>query len=136
MNRTTALDMLARKGYKITGKRETMAHIFWKNHRLLSARAVHNIIKVDSPGISLDTVYRNIRLFEELGILEATELNREKHYCFTSSDHHHPLICIDCGTVKKIEICPMDHMLDLPKGFLVTGHKFEVYGHCSDCHSS
>ncbi|MET3504270.1 Fur family transcriptional regulator [Halalkalibacter oceani] len=135
MNSTTALDILAKKGYKITDKREKIAQIFWKNNRFLSARAVHNVMKVDSPSLSLDTVYRNIRLFEELGILEATELNREKHYRFTCTDHHHPLICIHCGTVKKVDICPMDHLFDLPEGFLVTGHKFEIYGHCSDCHS-
>ncbi|WP_208591225.1 Fur family transcriptional regulator [Gracilibacillus suaedae] len=136
MNITVALNRLEKKGYKNTRKRERMLKIFIKENRYLSAKGIFKLIVEDYPYLSVDTIYRNIKIFEELDIIESTELSGEKHYRFKcSSDHHHHIICTDCGAVEKIEMCPMDAITDTPEGFTITHHKFEIYGYCDECRS-
>lgn len=87
------------------------------------------------PQLSFDTIYRNLSLFEDLGIFESTELKGEKLYRFACSEtlHHHHIICTGCGKTLPFEMCPMTMVFGAPEGFKITGHKFEIYGNCEDC---
>ncbi|MBO0995231.1 Fur family transcriptional regulator [Bacillus sp. SD088] len=135
MNVTEAIDMLKNKGYKITDKREQMLNIFASHNKYLTAREVLLEMQEDFPQLSFDTIYRNLSLFNELEILESTELSGEKHFRFTCAnhDHHHHFICLQCGRTKAIEACPMDFVTEDLNGFEVADHKFEIYGKCPNC---
>lgn len=136
MNVETALYRLKENGYKYTGKREQMVRLFAGEKRYLSAREVMEKMQVQYKQLSIDTIYRNLSLFRDLGILEETELNGEKLFRFQCSGegHHHHMICTACGKTKKIDLCPMNGVLGTPEGFMITGHKFEIYGYCLECH--
>ncbi|WP_044641458.1 Fur family transcriptional regulator [Risungbinella massiliensis] len=135
MDLQAALDRLKDKGYKYTGKRELMVEIFRREGRYLSAKEVLDYMQEEYPTLSFDTVYRNLSLFEELDIVEATEWDGERRYRFHcgGNDHHHHLICTDCGKTRTIDICPMNAILGKPEKFEITGHKFEIYGKCEHC---
>ncbi|MCF6093408.1 transcriptional repressor [Microaerobacter geothermalis] len=136
MNVEMALQRLKDRGYKFTDKREKLVSIFAQEKRYLSAKEVLERMQEDFPNLSFDTIYRNLSLFEELGILEETELKGEKQFRLACSgeEHHHHLICTRCGTTKKISLCPMNAVLGSPEGFYITGHKFEIYGFCENCY--
>ncbi|GGE06333.1 zinc-specific metallo-regulatory protein [Marinithermofilum abyssi] len=135
MNYREALDTLKRHGYKYTGKRESMVQLFNRKDRYLTAKEVLEEMQKEYPGLSVDTVYRNLSLFEELGIVEGTEWEGERRYRFHcgGDHHHHHLICTECGRTKQLNLCPMNAILGEPEGFEITGHKFEIYGTCSHC---
>lgn len=136
MDAVTALEVLKKQGYKFTGKRERMVYIFEQQGRYLSAKDILEFMQKDYPGLSFDTIYRNLSLFEQHGIVEVTEWAGEKKYrltCGSHTDHHHHLICTDCGRTMTINLCPMNAILGEPKNFQITGHKFEIYGHCENC---
>lgn len=101
----------------------------------MSAKEVLGVMQNDYPNLSFHTIYRNLSLFEELGILESTEFEGEKLYRFACSDehHHHHIICTICRKTISYEGCPMNTIFNVPDGFEITGHKFEVYGYCKYC---
>ncbi|MFC4077200.1 Fur family transcriptional regulator [Salinithrix halophila] len=135
MNMERALDTLKTQGYKYTGKREKMVKIFANEDRYLTAKEVLEEMQEEYPGLSVDTIYRNLSLFEKLGIIEGTEWEGERRYRLHcgGDHHHHHLICKECGKTKRLNLCPMNALLGEPDDFKITGHKFEIYGYCHQC---
>ncbi len=134
MNKSEALMVLKTKGFKHTDKREDILELFDKKGGYLSAKDIQAALKDDYPGISFDTIYRNLSLFKDLMILEETELDGERLFQFYCTEHHHHhMICLRCGKTWTIEICPMHDLAAVDPDFKVTGHKFEVYGYCKAC---
>ena len=125
MNVTTAIELLKENGFKHTGKREDMLALFSSSNKYLTAKDVLESMRHNYPGLSFDTIYRNLSLFVDLGIVEMTELSGEKHFRLTCShdQHHHHFICLGCGKTKEIETCPMEELADNLKGYDISGHK-------------
>lgn len=137
MNVKEAIDLLKEKGYKTTKRRQDILSYFADADGYRTAKDVNEFMESMYEGISFDTVYRNLHLYDELGILETTELNSEKHFRMNCAQHHHHhFICNDCGKTKKINVCPMDELRNTLANYYVEDHKFEIYGLCPLCKSA
>src|SRR5699024_414971 len=90
-----AITKLRKQGYKMTKRREDILHFFMdETNKYKTARDLYEHMEEAYSGISFDTVYRNLHLYHQLGILEATDLNAEKHFRISCSEkHHHHFIC-------------------------------------------
>jgi Fur family transcriptional regulator, ferric uptake regulator len=85
------------------------------------------------------SIYRNIELFERLGIVKKVYIGWkykvELSDMFTS--HHHHLLCLGCGKVVDIEdekhIESFIEGVAKEQGFTVRSHQFEIEGYCQDC---
>ncbi|MFD2629034.1 Fur family transcriptional regulator [Oceanobacillus kapialis] len=129
-----AIQILKQQGYKTTGKRKDILAFFSKADGYRTAKELIKHLEERYNGISFDTVYRNLHLYNDVGILETTELNGEKHFRFNCTDHHHHhFICKDCGRTKEISVCPMDAVHAALNNYEIEGHKFEIYGLCPAC---
>ncbi|GAE92849.1 zinc uptake regulation protein ZUR [Gracilibacillus boraciitolerans JCM 21714] len=134
MNTQEALDILKGKGYKYTEKRRHIIDFFVNENRYRTAKDLLENMEPNYDGISFDTIYRNLHLFDQLEILESTELNGEKHFRLKCAhQHHHHFICKNCGITKEIQHCPMDEISQELKHYMVDDHKFEIYGFCPTC---
>ncbi|WP_281887398.1 Fur family transcriptional regulator [Paenibacillus sp. YYML68] len=125
---------MSMKGWRITDQRKTLAALFAKTHGYLSPKDVYEYMKSSYPGVSFDTVYRNIRLLSEMGVLEQIYLKDGlKFRARCHSHHHHHLICMSCEKTVPFEFCPMKHMPNLPDNFQVVNHRFDILGYCNQC---
>ena len=75
MKLADAVQLLKEKGYKQTDKREDLLQVFASSKKYLTVKDALEIIKEKHPNLSYDTIYRNLSLFAEMGILEYTELS-------------------------------------------------------------
>lgn len=130
-----ALEVLKNEGYKLTDKREKLLKILSKEDRYLSARQVYEEMLEKYPSISLDTIYRNLQTYSELGLLEETEWDNERVYRFRCGidEHHHHFICTRCGKTKELLACPMEIYENQLPGYQIMEHRFEIFGLCDEC---
>ncbi|MUK89976.1 transcriptional repressor [Ornithinibacillus sp. L9] len=134
MNIAEAIELLKEHGYKTTGKRKDILTFFEEADGYRTAKDLIQYLEESYDGISFDTVYRNLHLYNEVGILETTELNGEKHFRMNCTHHHHHhFICKDCGKTKEIEVCPMNEVKKTLHNYAIEDHKFEIYGLCPKC---
>lgn len=136
MNKQKAMAILKEHGYQMTNRRKTILRFFIESDKYETAKSLYEHMEQKYPGISFDTVYRNLHLYVDLNILEATDLNSERHYRIKCADHHHHhFICNACGKTKKLNICPMEtkELQQVLQSYEIADHKFEIYGYCPQC---
>ena len=93
----------------------------------------------DLPSQDQATVYRNIKLFEELGIINRLQLGWNSKLELSSKfhDHHHHMTCTNCGKIIAWEEDPAIELriqtVALKLGFLPEDHQLEIRGLCQNC---
>jgi Fur family zinc uptake transcriptional regulator len=132
------LNTMAGKGLRITEQRKTMARLFAEAPGYLTAKEVYEGLEAKHSGLSFDTVYRNLRVLEDLGVVEQFHFEDGIKFrigCFSNNHnhHHHHLICISCDHIYPLDFCPMPYVKELPNHFVVLKHKFEIFGNCNQC---
>ena len=133
MNRKIDVEALcAEKGLRITDQRRTIARVLSESEDHPDVEALHDRASTIDAGISIATVYRTVRLFEEAGILERHEFGDGRaRYEAAAEDHHYHLIDIETG--KVIEFVDADIELLQRKiaerlGYRLVDHRMELYG--------
>ncbi len=132
-----AIEILKENGYKCTTQRKIMLEVICEQNRPYKANEIFNMVSEITPGINFSTIYRNLELLLELGIINKISLDESfNYYEVSTGKHRHHIICKICGNVKEIDLCPFKEMEKSKLeelGFEPQDHKFEIYGLCSKC---
>lgn len=99
---------------------------------------IYDLVNRESFLISQATVYRNIRLFEELNLLTKIDLGDglDRYEIKKKSHHHHHLICYLCKGVEEVHGDFLDKLeVEISKkyDFKIEDHSLNFYGICSQC---
>jgi Fur family transcriptional regulator, zinc uptake regulator len=132
------LELMTEQGMRITDQRKTLAKLFTDADGYLTAKDVYEHMNQLYNGLSFDTVYRNLRVMHEMGILEQFVFEdgiKFRVHC-QGHEHHHHLFCLSCEKTIPLVYCPMDKLDGVPESFQIIRHKFEVYGYCADCRTA
>ncbi|WP_433946322.1 Fur family transcriptional regulator [Paenibacillus sp. SN-8-1] len=131
------IGVMSSQGLRITDQRKTLAKLFAETEGYLTPKDVYNYMCKKYSGLSFDTVYRNLRVMEELGVIEQIVFEDGLKFRGGCSEerHHHHMICLQCEKTYPIHFCPMS-FADKPEQFQVVKHKFEVFGYCKDCQAA
>ncbi len=120
------------KGMKMTEQRRVIARVLSVSTDHPDVEQVYRrAVQMDSH-ISIATVYRTVRLFEEANILERHDFgNGRARYEEITDEHHDHLIDIQSGEVIEFqnqEIEVLQEKIAAKYGFKLVGHRLELYG--------
>jgi Fur family ferric uptake transcriptional regulator len=127
--------ILSSNGYRMTDAREATFRLLISHE----PQSISQILAKADGKVDRVSVYRNIEVFEKLGIAHRVYVGW-KYKVELSDDfiaHHHHLSCLNCG--KVIDIEDEQHIDDFIKevaekfNFKPRRHQFEIDGYCKDC---
>lgn len=124
-------------GERVTWQRRLLLDLISQAGGHLDADELFRRAKEREPRISLSTVYRNLRLFKKLGLVEERHLSENHHhYEIKSPSEHYHLVCLGCGRVIEFEnplLQRIKNQIRRENRFEVTGAEIRLQGYCSRC---
>ncbi len=132
MHRQIDIEQLcADKGLRITEQRRIIARVLGESEDHPDVETLHERAAAVVAKISIATVYRTVRLFEEAGILERHEFgDGRSRYEAASEEHHDHLIDLRSGTVIEFrdeEIEKLQEQIARKLGYKLVDHRLELY---------
>ena len=128
-------DIIARceaKGLRMTDQRRVVARVVGEAEDHPDVEELYGRAARMDPRISLATVYRTVKLFEEAGILEKLEFGDGRaRYEDAERDHHDHLIDVNSGKVIEFvdpEIEALQEKIAARLGYRLIGHRLELLG--------
>lgn len=128
----TIIERCEAMGLRMTGQRRVIAAVLEDSDDHPDVEELYARASALDSGISIATVYRTVKLFEEAGILERLEFGDGRaRYEDAERDHHDHLIDLTSGTVIEFvdpEIEALQERIAAKLGYELRGHKLELYG--------
>ncbi len=121
------------KGMKMTEQRRVIARALSESKDHPDVEQVYQRASELDPRISIATVYRTVRLFEEANILERHDFGdgRARYEEVGHRDHHHHLINLRTGEVVEFESEELEALkrkIAVELGYKIVGERLELYG--------
>tara|TARA_X000001036_G_C20044641_1_gene548375 strand:+ start:127 stop:534 length:408 start_codon:yes stop_codon:yes gene_type:complete len=120
------------KGVRLTDQRKIIAQIMSESKDHPDVDELHKRVSKVDKKISIATVYRTVKLFEEAGILEKHDFKSGKARYEPSPDEHHDhLIDINSGEIIEFvdkDIEKLQNEVAKKLGYKLVDHKLELYG--------
>ena len=121
-----------RAGMRMTGQRRVIARILSESDDHPDVEVLHRRAVQEDAGISIATVYRTVKLFEEAGILTRHDFgDGRSRYETISDDHHDHLIDLHSGKVIEFSndaIEELQRQVAEKLGYRLVDHRLELYG--------
>lgn len=124
--------LCAEKGLRMTEQRRVIARILTESGDHPDVEALHRRATAEDPSISIATVYRTVKLFEEADILARHDFGDGRaRYELVSDQHHDHLIDVNTGEViefRNDEIERLQKIVAEELGYRLVDHRLELYG--------
>ena len=126
------------RGFRLTAPRQAVLEVVRSVKTHPTAEEVHRLVTRRAPGVSLGTVYRNLRLLVDAGLLGELPGPRARFDANTRAHHH--FTCLRCGRIADVEAPVAEpHSRALSKrvaartGLTITHHRIDFFGRCREC---
>jgi Fur family peroxide stress response transcriptional regulator len=125
-----------RHGLKATHQRTEILRELARTDEHPDADTIFHRVRQRVPSISLDTVYRTLRTFEEKGIIGRVGFIRDRSRSDANTDKHHHFVCSQCGRIRDFYSEELDSFRAPPEVEQmgeVDGIYVELRGRCREC---
>jgi len=130
------LQSLRTKGIRITDTRRAVLAYLVASHEHPSAEKIYHDLLPQFPGMSLATVYNNIKVLIDEGVVSEIKVRNDTTTYFDFMGHEHlNVVCEKCGRIADVDIDVPDLCEEAASqsGYLITKTQMTVYGICPDC---
>jgi len=129
-----------------TAPREAILQLLAKSSKHMSAKEIYHALQRRYPGIGMTTVYRTLDLLIRMGLIHKFAFgdghNRYEFIPDETKQHHHHLICIECGKIINYSefvdeelalVGKIEEKLAKKYNFQIADHNIEFIGLCPKC---
>jgi Fur family transcriptional regulator, ferric uptake regulator len=134
-----ALDRLRAASGRSGGARRLVVDFVGRQDCCLSVHEVHERLGAEGARVGIATVYRAVEGLIEAGLVQRIDLGdgvARFERADPTGDHHHHLVCDDCGKVEPFEDAGLENALERVAGgrdYHVAAHEVVLRGACGDC---
>ncbi len=121
---------------RLTPQRQVILEELAKVKTHPTANEIYDMVRKRLPRIGLGTVYRNLELMAENGMILKLEVGGSQKRFDATTDLHYHIRCTCCGKVDDIELSAMPQLDKLASGssdYQILGHHIEFSGICETC---
>ena len=128
---------LAQHGLKRSEQREAILEAFLRTDRHLSIDDLLRLAQKRRPEVGRTTVYRTLKLLQAAGLASELVLQGETRFEREHNRRHHDhFICKSCGAIFEFSSDEIEKIQDevaASLGFVIEGHRHQIFGSCRDC---
>jgi Fur family transcriptional regulator, ferric uptake regulator len=134
-----ALDTLDDAGYRRGGARRAVVDLLGRQNCCMSAQEIFDALRRARRQVGIASVYRTLETLADLRLVKRIDAGDGIARYEPSSpdgDHHHHLVCRDCGKVEAFSDVRLERAIDKVAGGLgysVEEHEVVLTGACADC---
>ncbi|MDH6363138.1 Fur family peroxide stress response transcriptional regulator [Enterococcus sp. PF1-24] len=133
---TKAIDTLKEANIRITPQRHAVVEYLVTYHNHPTADDIYHALEERFPNMSVATVYNNLRLLTDLGLVNEMKYgDASSHFDFSTERHYH-VICQKCGKIVDFHYPSLEDVemaASRLTNFAINEHRLELYGDCPDC---
>jgi Fur family ferric uptake transcriptional regulator len=134
----TTLDSLRRSGLRDSAARRAVIELLGRQRCCLTAQEIFDLLRAEGRQVGIASVYRTLDRLTKNGYLQRVDVGAgtarfEPHHA--DGEHHHHLVCADCGRVEAFEDPELEralHKVEGATGYSVA-HDVVLRGVCDDC---
>ena len=117
-------------------QRDSILNFLSARHDHPTAETIYLGVRQELPNISLATVYRNLTLLDDIGLIQRIRTGNGPDRFDGHPEPHNHFICRECGRVIDLEMDSIERINDIAGrsfGGTIEGHRTWFYGKCPDC---
>ena len=133
---------LGEAGYRSGGARRAVIELLGRQDCCLTAQEIFDGLRAEGRTVGLASVYRVLELLSEKGFVQRIDVGAGTtrfEPLHRSGEHHHHLVCDDCGKVEAFadeELERAMRRVEGRTGYSVAGHDIVLRGACRDCRAA
>ena len=134
-----ALARLRESSGRSGSARRAVVELLGRQGCCLSAQEIHERLRTAGPRVGIASVYRALEGLDGLGLVQKVDLGdgvSRFEPTHAGGDHHHHLVCDDCGKVEPFEDSTLEAAIERVadgRGYAVVAHDVVLRGACEDC---
>jgi Fur family transcriptional regulator, ferric uptake regulator len=138
----TTLAVLRAGGYRSGGARRTVVELLGRQDCCLTAQEIFDRLRAEGRSVGIASVYRVLDLLGEKGLVQRIDVGvgtARYEPVLPSGEHHHHLVCDDCGKVEAFADPELERVINRVEGrtgYSVAGHDVVLRGACTDCRAA
>ena len=128
--------MLGDKGLKVTSQRLAIFNFILSRKDHPTAEQIYQKLRIEYPTISLGTIYKNLHLLKELGLIHELGFNEGSVRYDPDMSVHINMVCSKCGKITDYKSEDVEKLWDAVISDLEikpSGQRIDIYYECEDC---